>query len=67
MIKYKGIVTDRLNGETVKTRHYTTWGQAQAAAEKLCKKHYHESRGDIAVESKINKDDRFYKSIAKMI
>jgi hypothetical protein len=67
MIKYQGIVTDRLNGESVKTRHYTTWGQAQAAAEKLIKKYFLEWRGNITVESKINKDDRLYKSIAKMI
>jgi hypothetical protein len=67
MIKYQGIVTDRLNNESVKTRHYTTWGQAQAAAEKLSKKHFHESRSNIAVESIVNKKDRFYKSIAKML
>jgi hypothetical protein len=67
MIKYQGIVIDRLNGESVKTRHYTTWGQAQAAAEKLSEKHYHQSRSSITIESIVNTKDRFYKSIAKMI
>ena len=51
MIKYRGIVTDRMNGESVKTRYYTTWGQAQAAAEKLCEKYYLKYRGNITVDS----------------
>jgi hypothetical protein len=67
MIKYQGIVIDRLNGESVKTRYYTTWEQAQAAAENLSEKYYHESRSNITVVSKINTKDRFYKSIAKII
>jgi hypothetical protein len=67
MIKYQGIITDRMNGESVKTKNYTTWGQAQAAAEKLSKKHFHESRSNITIESIVNTKDRFYKSIAKMI
>jgi hypothetical protein len=63
MIKYQGIVIDRLNGESVKTRYYKTWGEAQKAAEKLSEKYYLEWRGNITVVSKINTKDKFYKTI----
>jgi hypothetical protein len=67
MIKYQGIVIDRFNGESVKTKYYKTYDEALIAAEKLSKKYYLEWRGNITVVSKINTKDRFYKSIAKMI
>jgi hypothetical protein len=68
MIKYQGIVEDRLNREYVKkTRYYTSYRDASNAASKLSKKYFLEGRANINVESIINENDRFYKSIAKMI
>jgi hypothetical protein len=51
MIKYQGIVTDRLNRDFIKkTKFYTTYRDASAAANKLCEKHFLEGRGNIHVE-----------------
>jgi hypothetical protein len=52
MLKYQGIITDRLNREyTKKTRYYTSYRDASEAASKLSKKYFLEGRGNINVVS----------------
>ena len=51
--EYRGTVTDRMTGVVVRrTKGYTTWEQAQHAAETACNRHYgrHNDRYAVDVE-----------------